>query len=104
MAETVYLCLFYLVVKVLEDLKKDSLRKGLDLDLSIEEQLPAMVKGHRNGLKQLLEYFVDRAFNQSPSCKVDINLIRSTNDNTSLVGFKIQDTGPGMSEEQLDVC
>lgn len=87
----------------MKTLQKEAERKSLDLTTSIQDQLPAMVKGDGNLFKQVLVYFTSNAFKDSTSVKVDINLTR-TKDEISVVGITVEDTGPGMSEEQLDVC
>ncbi|TVY84351.1 Phytochrome-like protein [Lachnellula suecica] len=81
--------------------RKDYQRRGFQLTIQNPDQLPGMVKGDRDGFHQLLVYFIDRAFGQSASAKVDVDLIHSKQ-GTSLIGLKIQDNGPGNSEEQLD--
>lgn len=84
-------------------LQKEAERKGLDLRLSIHEQLPAMVKGDGDRFKQVLAYFTTNGFKQSTRVTVDINLFR-TKDDASIMGITVEDSGPGMSEAQLDVC
>jgi signal transduction histidine kinase len=61
-----------------------------------------MVKGNSHRFKQVIVYFTSNAFKQSRSVKVDLNLIR-TKDRTSTIELQVQDSGPGMSEEELDV-
>lgn len=61
-----------------------------------------MVKGDRESFKQLLVYFTENAFKQATSARIEINLLHRKEDST-LVGLKIQDNGPGLSEAQLDV-
>jgi len=61
-----------------------------------------MVKGDRDCFKQVLVYFTNNAFRLSVSAKVEINLLHRKED-SALIGLKIQDNGPGLSEAQLDV-
>jgi hypothetical protein len=91
------------VSKLKDRLQKDAQRNGFDLTISIINQLPGMVKGEPDGLRQLIVYFTSDAFKRSPTVKVDINLI-GTKDDKSLIGLSFQDDSPNMSEEQLDVC
>jgi hypothetical protein len=91
------------VSKLKDRLQKDAQRNGFDLTISITNQLPGMVKGEPNGLRQLIIYFTSNAFKRSQSVKVVINLI-GTKDDKSLIGLSFQDDSPSMSEEQLDVC
>jgi len=62
-----------------------------------------MVKGDGDRLKHLLAHLTSNAFKKSTVVKVDINLI-STKDDTSVIGLRVQDCGPGMTEAELDVC
>ena len=62
-----------------------------------------MVKGNSDRFRQLLIFFISNAFKESSNVKVEINIISSKND-TSTIGLQFQDSGPGMSEEELDVC
>lgn len=61
-----------------------------------------MVKGNADRFKQVLAYLVGNAFKQSSSAVLDISTSR-TRENTSVIGITVSDSGPGMSEEELDV-
>lgn len=58
-----------------------------------------MVKGDMDRFRQVLIYFTDNAFKSSPNVKVEI----TTKDGTPTIELVVQDFGPAMSEEQLDV-
>ena len=89
--------------KLKEQLVKDARRKGLDLTVSVLNQLPTIVKGEPDRLKDLIIYFTNNAFKQSPSVRVVINLV-GTKEDISMLRLSFEDDGHGMSEEQLDVC
>jgi signal transduction histidine kinase len=84
-------------------LQKEARQKALDLNISIPEQLPAMIKGDPNHIRQVITYFISNALKQSMSVKVDINLI-GTKEDISMIELTFQDAGPGLTEEELDVC
>lgn len=83
-------------------LQREAQRKALDLTLSVHEQLPGVVKGDGELFKLVLAKLINHAFRRSKKVSVDVNLIR-TEDLTSVIGLSVQDTGPGMSESELDV-
>ncbi|TQS38651.1 hypothetical protein Golomagni_00840 [Golovinomyces magnicellulatus] len=87
--------------RVLEALKKEAQRKALDLTVSIHEDVPTTVIGDADCFKQVMLYFIRNGFRSSQSLKVDVSLIR-VQDDTSYVELKVQDAGPGMTEEELD--
>ncbi|KAH7327487.1 putative phytochrome-like histidine kinase PHY2p [Rhexocercosporidium sp. MPI-PUGE-AT-0058] len=89
------------VSRAMKGLQKDASRKGLELIVSVNEQLPAMVKGDPDRLKDALLHLTSYAFKQSNHVNLDIDLIRTKKD-LSFIGFTIQDNGPGKSEAELD--
>ncbi|KAL2061138.1 hypothetical protein VTL71DRAFT_7411 [Oculimacula yallundae] len=89
------------VPRTMKGLQKDASRKGLELTVAINEQLPNMVKGDPDRLKDALLHLTSYAFKQSGHVNVEIDLIRTKKD-ISTIGFTIQDNGPGRSEAELD--
>lgn len=89
------------VARAMKGLQKDASRKGLEMSVSVNEQLPSMVKGDPDRLKDALLHLTSYAFKQSNNVNVEIDLIR-TKKNISTIGFTIQDNGPGKSETELD--
>ncbi|PVH79312.1 hypothetical protein DL98DRAFT_461314 [Cadophora sp. DSE1049] len=89
------------VARAMKGLQKDASRKGLELSVSVNEQLPAMVKGDPDRLKDALLHLTSYAFKQSNHVNVEVDLIK-TKKNISMIGFTIQDNGPGKSEAELD--
>jgi signal transduction histidine kinase len=84
-------------------LQKEAQQKAKTLTTSVHDQLPTMVKGDADRFKQVLTYLTSNAFKQSASATVSIQTVR-TKDATCIVGITVQDSGPGMSETELDVC
>jgi hypothetical protein len=90
------------VSKLKEALQKEARRKALDLIMSVSDELPGLVKGEADRLRQSIIYFTSNAFKDSTSVKVDIDLI-GMRDDASIIGITFQDNGPGLTEEELDV-
>ena len=88
----------------MRELHKEAKHKNIDLMISIHEKLPAVVVGSDNQFKQLVTYFTSNAFKQSTNVRVGVDLVRIKDEGTAVIEFKIQDNGPGLSEEELDVC
>jgi predicted SnoaL-like aldol condensation-catalyzing enzyme len=88
-------------LRVLKGLQKEAERRGLELSVSTHDQLPTMVRGDSERFKQVMSYFTNNGFKNSSSVKIDINLVRTQGD-TSVIGVSVEDSGPGMSEVQLD--
>lgn len=89
------------VSRAMKGLQKDATRKSLTLNVALNETLPSMVKGDPDRLKEALLHLTSAAFKSSTNVSVEIDLLRTTKD-TSTIGFTIQDNGPGMSESELD--
>ncbi|KAG4444154.1 hypothetical protein IFR05_000383 [Cadophora sp. M221] len=89
------------VARAMKGLQKDASRKGLELSVSVNEQLPTMVKGDPDRLKDALLHLTSYAFKQSNQVNLEIDLIRTKKD-ISTIGFTIQDNGPGKSDAELD--
>ncbi|KAK0102733.1 Light-sensor Protein kinase [Cadophora gregata] len=87
--------------RAMKGLQKDASRKNLELSVSVNEQLPAMVKGDPDRLKDALLHLTSYAFKQSNHVNVEVDLIR-TKKKISTIGFTIQDNGPGKSDSELD--
>jgi signal transduction histidine kinase len=90
------------VSKLKEALQKEARRKALDLIMSVSDELPGLVKGEADRLRQSIIYFTSNAFKDSTSVKVGIDLI-GIRDEASVIGITFQDNGPGLTEEELDV-
>ena len=84
-------------------LQKEAKRNHLDFNMSVHDKLPTLVKGNGDRFKKLIVYFTNKAFKHSASATVNVFLIRTENE-SSMVLVQIQDSGPGMSEAELDVC
>lgn len=84
-------------------LQKEAKRNELDLNMSVDDKLPTLVKGNGDRFKQLIVYFMNKGFKRSTSTTANVFLIR-TKKESSMVLVQIQDSGPGMSDAELDVC
>jgi signal transduction histidine kinase len=62
-----------------------------------------MVRGDADQFRHFLAQLTSNAFMKATSVRVDLNLL-STKDDTSVVGLRVQNSGPGMTEAELDVC
>jgi signal transduction histidine kinase len=74
----------------------------LELIVSTDERLPSKVKGNGDCFKQVIIYFTSNGFKNSTSVKLDINVIQSK-EGFSILEIQVQDNGPGMTDEELDV-
>lgn len=83
-------------------LQKEARRNELDFNMSVHDKLPILVKGNGDRFKQLIVYFTNKAFKRSISATVNVFLIRTKKESSMLL-VQIQDSGPGMSEAELDV-
>lgn len=92
------------VSDVINQFRKEAIRKNLDLTFSTHPGIPVMVKGDALRLRQVLSNIASNAFQHSVKggIKVDIRSVETKQSN-SLVCITIQDAGNGMSERQLDV-
>ena len=84
-------------------LENDAKRNSLNFNMSVHDKLPTLVKGNGDRFKQLIVYFTSRAFKRATSVTVNVFLMRSKTE-SSVILVQIQDSGPGMSEAELDVC
>ncbi len=78
-----------------------SKEKGLDFTVTIDEKIPAILKGDPYRLNQILFNLVGNAlkFTSKGSITVTVNLIE-TEDNKSKVQFTVTDTGIGIPEHK----
>ncbi|KAG4028223.1 hypothetical protein MFRU_023g00600 [Monilinia fructicola] len=91
------------VSEVISAFRKEAIRKGLDLTLSIHKGIPEMVKGDATRLRQVISNLTSNAFQNSVAggVKIDIRPLQIWSDRTVLT-ITVQDVGHGMSESQLD--
>lgn len=83
-------------------MQKEAKRKALGLTVLISDDLPGTVKGNADDFKQLIVYFTSNAFKHSTSAKVELS-VTSIKEGASTLELNVHDSGPGMSEEELDV-
>lgn len=77
--------------------------KDLDLNCSIDPEIPELVTGDANRLRQILINLVGNAikFTEIGAVLVKVNVVEKTEDDVKLL-FTVQDTGIGIPEDQLD--
>jgi signal transduction histidine kinase len=84
-------------------LQKEARKNAFDFTISIHDKLPAYVNGNGDRFKQLIVYFAQTAFKRSSSVQFNVFLIRTQEENSTIL-LQVQDSGPGMSESELNVC
>lgn len=85
----------------MRELQIEAERKKYNLIVMIHAQkLPPAVKGDIDRFKQVLVYFTDNAFKFATSARVEIT---APKEGTSTMRLTFQDSGPEMTEDQLDV-
>ena len=79
--------------------------KPIEFELSMDENLPAMLFGDELRVKQILNNILSNAFKYTSSgmVKLEVSLDAPATDsgNKVTIVFKVSDTGQGMSKEQL---
>ncbi|QSZ35239.1 hypothetical protein DSL72_008108 [Monilinia vaccinii-corymbosi] len=91
------------VSEVISAFRKEAIRKGLELTVSMHQGIPKMVKGDATRLRQVLSNLTSNAFQNSVAggVKIDVRPLQKWFDRT-VITITIQDVGHGMSETQLD--
>jgi signal transduction histidine kinase/CheY-like chemotaxis protein/ligand-binding sensor domain-containing protein len=91
------------IADTLEILSVDANRKGIDLDTTIDERIPAGLRGDQGKLRQILINLVGNAvkFTESGSVLVSA-VLRASSETSASIRFMVQDTGPGIPEHELD--
>ncbi len=92
------------VRKIIDDvvkmLKFKSDQQGLYLKYHIQDEVPAYVIGDPTRIKQILINLINNAikFTAKGGITVEVNMLE-TNEKTVMLGFKVTDTGIGISDE-----
>ena len=78
--------------------------KNIDFVLEINPQLPANLIGDELRIKQILNNILSNAFKYTDSGQVtfSVDFSAAENERETVIIFKVQDTGYGMTKEQLD--
>jgi len=79
--------------------------KPIEFELLIDENLPAMLLGDELRVKQILNNILSNAFKYTASGIVNLSVFqepdKNENDDTITLVFRVEDTGQGMSKDQL---
>ena len=77
-------------------------QKAIELVMSYDPQIPAVVVGDPARIKQVLNNLIDNAikFTEAGSVTVDVELFKNEK-NASAILFKIKDTGIGIEEDKV---
>ncbi|KAL3426371.1 hsp90-like protein [Phlyctema vagabunda] len=91
------------VQDVATEFQKEASHKQLDLTFTAHEGIPEIVKGDATRLRKIIFNLTSNAFQHSldKGVRVDIRKLKS-NDHSCIISISVQDSGPGMSETQLD--
>lgn len=76
-------------------------RKKLDFYININPNVPKVVRTDALRLKQILLGLLSNAVTSTPQGVVNFDVSASTNDEGVRLEFSVQDTGPGLSQEQI---
>ncbi len=88
------------VVNIFEPQAK---KKGLRLTWHIDEDVPAMVMGDHNRLRQVLLNLISNAVKYTDEGEVSVHVKRAVNDDgLNRLRFEVRDTGIGIPPEQLE--
>jgi two-component system, sensor histidine kinase and response regulator len=84
---------------------QNALKKGIQLYFYMKNDVPGTIIGDEFRLDQVLVNLIANAlkFTHEGSVILEIELVEKKGENTALIGFKIIDTGIGMSEEELSL-
>lgn len=92
------------VQNALELLKHHAVRKGLTWEILQDDNLPRLVLGDLQRLQQAVTSLVTNAiqYTETGGITVHLGLVSNTKEDTCVIRISVQDTGKGMSEEELD--
>lgn len=77
-------------------------QKKLELRLSLDPDVPALLRGDPVRLQQILLNLLDNAIKFTSEGRVELRIRRLTGDGASIrLGFEVEDTGIGIPAEQL---
>jgi len=94
----------HLTQKIKKSFYAKAIEKDLDIDLLIDERIPAMLVGDQIRLGQVLNNLVSNAIKFTHYGRVIIRLgIGDINESTVNINFNITDTGIGIAPENLDI-
>jgi len=86
---------------ILERYRRRAEAKGLDFNVTLPANLPKEVLADPDRIRQILAKLLANAIQYTQNGQVDVSVTLSPNKNQSLVFFRVEDTGSGMSKKQL---
>ena len=82
--------------------ENEALKKNLDLQISISDNVPAIIKGDENRLSQILTNLLGNAFKFTSEGSVKMSIdVASISDKQVLLDFVVADTGIGVKPENI---
>lgn len=92
-----------MIVEVIASFKDGSTRKGLNVQLEEDQNVPTIVRCDPSMLRQVISNLLANAIEHSMGGNVSVGLQHiSTTESNTLVEMYFQDDGQGMSESELD--
>lgn len=91
-----------IIISLVNNFEKRALDKNINLEFSIEDNLPEYIYGDQLKIEQILTNLIDNAikFTEKGSVKVEVN--KDKEYKKDILKFTISDTGVGISEENID--
>ena len=92
-----------LVKGVVNIFKPQSSKKGISLTYEVDPDVPEMVMGDHNRLRQVLLNLISNAVKYTDNGNVTVRIVNAdTHDQLNLLRFEVEDSGIGIKKEQLD--
>ncbi|MHA2875343.1 ATP-binding protein [Vibrio campbellii] len=78
--------------------------KRLELNINLDERIPARIKVDDHRIKQIIMNLVSNAvkFTEQGSINIDVNYQESTTQKSVFLTFRVSDTGVGIEQDKLD--
>ncbi|MCL2075452.1 MAG: PAS domain-containing protein [Betaproteobacteria bacterium] len=78
--------------------------KPIEFELHVDENMPALLAGDELRIKQILNNLLSNAFKYTIVGKVRLSVfVENDNDDNLMLVFRVSDTGPGMTQGQLEI-